>query len=60
MRHVRHPFPGSAHVHRRSEKLRHLASVRLTCMVTHNNNNIDVQINALYNTSRPSGPMCKP
>ena len=30
--HVRHPFPVSAHVHRRLEKLRHLASVRLTCI----------------------------
>ena len=30
--HVRHPFPVSAHVCRRLEKLRHLASVRLTCM----------------------------
>ena len=30
--HVRHPFPVSAHVCPRLEKLRHLASVRLTCM----------------------------
>ena len=31
--HVRHRFPVSAHVRRRLEKLRHLASVRLTCMI---------------------------
>ena len=30
--HIRQPFPVSAHVCRRLEKLRHLASVRLTCM----------------------------
>ena len=30
--HVRHPFTVSAHVRDRLEKLRHLASVRLTCM----------------------------
>ena len=29
--HIRHPFPVSAHVRRRLEKLRHLAAVRLTC-----------------------------
>ena len=32
--HIRHTFAGSAHVPRRLEKLRHLASVRLTCMHT--------------------------
>ena len=31
--HVRHPFPVSAYMRRRLEKLRHLASGRLTCMV---------------------------
>ena len=31
--HVRHPFAVSAHVCRRLEKLRHLASARLTCMI---------------------------
>ena len=30
--HVRHPVPVSVYVCRRMEKLRHLASVRLTCM----------------------------
>ena len=30
--HIRRPFPVSAHVRGRQEKLRHLASARLTCM----------------------------
>ena len=34
--HARHRFPVSAHVRRRLEKLRHLASVRLTCMQRYN------------------------
>ena len=32
--HIRDPFPVSAHVGRRLEKLRHFASVGLTCMGT--------------------------
>ena len=42
--HLRHPIPVSAHVCRRLEKLRHLASVRLTCMVSTWLSNVDVSI----------------
>ena len=46
--HIRRPFPVSAHVRGRLEKLRHLASARLTCMVASIYNSIDLRLHQRY------------
>ena len=68
---VRHPFPVSAHMCRRLEKLRHLASVRLTCMYWLNltgfvylrlsqSSNVSKRLNCLsFQTCKCSSDGCK-